>query len=389
MLPGEGSASCWPHLLRRSRLGCRRPFRRSFRSTPGDAGAGTVGGSTTARHRLRTGRPLPRSPLCSPIVSVVTMPSGSGMSTTSTARSATATTASTASDDGWPTATATSPRSTTHGVPACGETRSTTGRRSSSRPSSTPWTNAVLAGALVAEPEHRPRSRPVLLVGPAGLLPQREGGPAYSHTRCPGDDELPRSRTGCRLARVVEAPRPRRLGLVPADRRPLGTPGVRSRPRQRVRTTSRLLGHGGVARPGQLARAGSAKRPGRVRLEALQAVAHGSRGMLYFQIRQARPGRTEPFGDDSSARPPRHTYRGRAAPAERRPSRHRVVVEDRRLDATIALVFDWPSWWGHHNTPGPRPAVALLRDGPRDLSRARRAWVGRRRHRCRWTVLRL
>ena len=35
---------------------------------------------------------------------------------------------------------------------------------------------------------------------------------------------------------------------------------------------------------------GALKRPGRARLEALQAVAHGSRGMLYFQVRQASAG---------------------------------------------------------------------------------------------------
>jgi beta-galactosidase len=98
---------------------------------------------------------------------------------------------------------------------------------------------------------------------------------------------------------------------------------------------------------------GALKRPGRVRLEAVQAVAHGSRGMLYFQIRQARGGAEL----SHAAMIPRHGRLDTRTGAEllRLSADLRaigVVVDGRRFDATIALVFDWPSWWGHHNTPG-------------------------------------
>ena len=57
------------------------------------------------------------------------------------------------------------------------------------------------------------------------------------------------------------------------------------------------------------------KAPGRVRLEALQAVAHGSRGMLYFQIRQARAGaELNHSALIPRSRPPRYSCRRRADP---------------------------------------------------------------------------
>ena len=90
------------------------------------------------------------------------------------------------------------------------------------------------------------------------------------------------------------------------------------------------------------------------RLEALQAIARGSRGALYFQIRQAPRRRRAPsFGAHPSPRPSRHPGRSRARAARRRPVRPSASCPDtHRIDRRVAVVFDWPSWWAHHNTPG-------------------------------------
>jgi beta-galactosidase len=98
---------------------------------------------------------------------------------------------------------------------------------------------------------------------------------------------------------------------------------------------------------------GALKRPGRVRLEALQAIAHGSRGMLYFQVRQARAGAEL----NHAALIPRHGRLDTRTGTELlrlSADVHSIGVfaDDHRPDNTVALVFDWPSWWGHHNTPG-------------------------------------
>jgi beta-galactosidase len=95
------------------------------------------------------------------------------------------------------------------------------------------------------------------------------------------------------------------------------------------------------------------KRPGEVRLEALQAVGRGARGMLYFQLRQAVGGAEL----NHAALIPRHgrldTRVGRELVATSSDLRAlSAVPAGLAVDGRIALVFDWPSWWAHHNTPG-------------------------------------
>lgn len=97
----------------------------------------------------------------------------------------------------------------------------------------------------------------------------------------------------------------------------------------------------------------SLKPPGTVRLEAFQAVARGSRGALFFQVRQSHSGNEL----NHAALIPRHgrldtrmgqelSELGRALAAVG------VPPESHVLRAKVAMVFDWPSWWGHHATPG-------------------------------------
>ena len=112
------------------------------------------------------------------------------------------------------------------------------------------------------------------------------------------------------------------------------------------------------------------KRPGVMRLEALQAVARGSRGALYFQVRQARAG-----GElHHSALIPRHGRLDTRAGAELErlgaDLANLVVLPDtHRLDRRVAVVFDWPSWWAHHNTPGLDQRSRYF-DTVRDIHRA-------------------
>jgi beta-galactosidase len=97
----------------------------------------------------------------------------------------------------------------------------------------------------------------------------------------------------------------------------------------------------------------SLKPPGTMRLQAFQAIARGSRGALFFQVRQSRSGAEL----NHSALIPRHgrldTRTGEELVALGQdlalvgvpPDTHQLVTR-------AALVFDWPSWWAHHATPG-------------------------------------
>jgi beta-galactosidase len=97
----------------------------------------------------------------------------------------------------------------------------------------------------------------------------------------------------------------------------------------------------------------SLKSPGTVRLQALQAVARGSRGALFFQVRQSRSGNEL----NHSALIPRHgrldTRMGEELMRLGRDLRQLgVPPESHRLRSRVAVVFDWPSWWAHHAAPG-------------------------------------
>lgn len=87
------------------------------------------------------------------------------------------------------------------------------------------------------------------------------------------------------------------------------------------------------------------KTPGRMRLDSMQALAHGSDGVMFFQWRQARFG-PEKFhsamlghrGEKS-----RSFLETKLLGAE---LKRLQPVRGSRVRATVALVVDWDSWWG-------------------------------------------
>jgi beta-galactosidase len=112
------------------------------------------------------------------------------------------------------------------------------------------------------------------------------------------------------------------------------------------------------------------KRPGRLRLEGLQAAGHGSRGVLFFQVRQSRAGAEL----NHAALIPRHGRLDTRTGAELKRLAHDlttigVLPDAGALDARVAVVFDWASWWSHDNTPGLDQRSRYF-DTVRDMHRA-------------------
>ncbi len=107
------------------------------------------------------------------------------------------------------------------------------------------------------------------------------------------------------------------------------------------------------------------KPPGRMRLDALQAVAHGSDAVMFFQWRQARRG-AEKFhsamvGHRGETSRSYAETRGLGAELTRlAPVRGSVVRSE------VALVVDWDSWWAQ-SAPDSMPSQRL-----RWLEQARR-----------------
>lgn len=87
------------------------------------------------------------------------------------------------------------------------------------------------------------------------------------------------------------------------------------------------------------------KPPGKIRVESLQAVAHGSDAVMFFQWRQARYGQ-EKFHSSMVG------HRGERSRSfrETRALGHELTrlepVRGTRVRSRVALVVDWDSWWG-------------------------------------------
>ncbi len=109
------------------------------------------------------------------------------------------------------------------------------------------------------------------------------------------------------------------------------------------------------------------KAPGKMRVESLQAVAHGSDAVMFFQWRQAKYGQ-EKFhssmlghrGERSRTFQETKALGARAASSS---SRSRGT----RVRSRVALVVDWDSWWGSarvESLPSQRLRLGASRPAP-------------------------
>lgn len=96
------------------------------------------------------------------------------------------------------------------------------------------------------------------------------------------------------------------------------------------------------------------KRPGNLRLQSHQALAHGADGVMYFQWRQSRGG-AEQF--HSAVVPHEGSEHGRifqqAAHIGAELERLSPAIVGSRMQAQVALVMDWQNWWAVENPPRP------------------------------------
>ncbi len=96
------------------------------------------------------------------------------------------------------------------------------------------------------------------------------------------------------------------------------------------------------------------KRPGRMRLHSLQAVAHGADGVMFFQWRQSQAG-AEKFHSAVVSHDGSEHARIFQQAAQLGAELHTLspVVADSRISAQVALVMDWQNWWDVEYLPGP------------------------------------
>ncbi len=95
-------------------------------------------------------------------------------------------------------------------------------------------------------------------------------------------------------------------------------------------------------------------RPGIIRLQSIQAVAHGADGVLYFQWRQSKAGAEKfhsAFVSHESSEYSRIFQQAARIGAEL--ARLSPEVVGSRFSAEVAILMDWQNWWDVEYLPGP------------------------------------
>ena len=108
----------------------------------------------------------------------------------------------------------------------------------------------------------------------------------------------------------------------------------------------------------------SLKRPGQMRQQSWQAIAHGADSVQFFQLRQSRSG-CEKFhgaviGADGSDRT--RTYQEVAALGAELARVSPRILGSRPERARVALVFDWPSRWAIGFSAGPTRSLDYVHE---------------------------
>ncbi len=95
-------------------------------------------------------------------------------------------------------------------------------------------------------------------------------------------------------------------------------------------------------------------RPGQIRLQSLQAVAHGADGVMYFQWRQSRAGAEKFHSAIVSHEGSEHGRIFRqAAHIGTELLQLSPDVVGSRINAQAAILMDWQNWWAVEYLPGP------------------------------------
>lgn len=100
------------------------------------------------------------------------------------------------------------------------------------------------------------------------------------------------------------------------------------------------------------------KRPGRMRLHSLQAVARGADGVMFFQWRQSQAGAEKFHSAVVSHEGSEHTRIFRqAAQVGAELQTIAPEVAGSRIEAQAAILMDWQNWWAVEYVPGPSDLV--------------------------------
>lgn len=96
------------------------------------------------------------------------------------------------------------------------------------------------------------------------------------------------------------------------------------------------------------------KRPGQMRLQSLQALAHGANGVMFFQWRQSQAG-AEQFHSAVVSHDGTEQARifKQASQVGTELQHLAPEITGSRVQAEVAIVMDWDNWWALEYGPGP------------------------------------
>ncbi len=103
------------------------------------------------------------------------------------------------------------------------------------------------------------------------------------------------------------------------------------------------------------------KRPGRMRLHIMQALAHGANGSLFFQWRQSQAGAEMLHGAIVTHEGSEHTrIFQEAARVGGELQRLSEYIANSRVSAQAAVLVDWENWWALEYQPSPSDRLSYV-----------------------------
>ncbi|GCF10561.1 beta-galactosidase [Dictyobacter arantiisoli] len=103
------------------------------------------------------------------------------------------------------------------------------------------------------------------------------------------------------------------------------------------------------------------KRPGQMRLHSLQTVAHGGDGVLFFQWRQSKTGAEMYHAAVVTHEGNEHNRIFRqAAQVGAELAKLSPIVAGSRIQADVAILLDWDTWWAVEYLPGPSDRIKYM-----------------------------
>ncbi|MCT4486779.1 beta-galactosidase [Levilactobacillus parabrevis] len=105
------------------------------------------------------------------------------------------------------------------------------------------------------------------------------------------------------------------------------------------------------------------KKPGEMRMLSYQAIAHGANNIAFFQLKQSRSGAEKFHGSVLTHSDSVHTRTFKEVQQlGKEVTKLPMTLNQANVQANVAVIFDWDSYWGLENSIGPLAKLSYVKE---------------------------